>query len=330
MNNHEEELTLANVDEQIEHLQTSQAVHAGAATPLTRLVRDLQNVYVEERRLETAWERLNSRASAIHPLSTSQTEPLHLRLLQGGEETMFELQDTAPVGSFQKPPQKPGRNPRRRGVLTISGLVAAALLAIFGWTMLTYAFHVIPTPGARHTPKHGVTAVVSPTAQQKVSTPPVSVTVTVPPGHASTPVVTVPPMKLFTDAHFKIKFPANWAVVKVSITGMFMETVQFRMIGTSVFVSVSVMIDTSLPSMTLLLQDIDIKLGTLTSTSTLKINGMNWSVGMVDVQSQGTKLEVAISNQSTPFRLEFSAPSGQFANFSSTFQAMFNSFTVTG
>ncbi len=66
MDCHDEQLTLENVDEQMERLLTElQEPLSTDKASLARLAHNLQVIYGEKRRLERAWERINSRAPTV-------------------------------------------------------------------------------------------------------------------------------------------------------------------------------------------------------------------------------------------------------------------------
>ncbi len=160
-----------------------------------------------------------------------------------------------------------------------------------------------------------------------------TVTPTTVPSPTATPLPTgnVPAMKEYSNQHFKILYPANWVITSVTTGGTSLQTVQFRPSATStVFVNVDAMYMNNLSGSQLLNRDPDVNLGTLVSTSTITYHGIPWSVGIVNLAGsvlvQPSKLEVAYSNQNAPYKIEFSAPPGTFASYSSIFDTIFASF----
>lgn len=153
------------------------------------------------------------------------------------------------------------------------------------------------------------------------------------PSPTATPLPTgnVPAMKVYSNLHFKIQYPANWVITSVTTGGTSLQTVQFRPSATStVFVNVDAMYQNNLSGSQLLNIDTDVNLGTLVSTSTITYHGIPWSVGIVNLAGsvlvQPSKLEIAYSNQNAPYKIEFSAPPGTFASYSSIFDNIFASF----
>jgi hypothetical protein len=110
--------------------------------------------------------------------------------------------------------------------------------------------------------------------------------------------------------------------------------VQFRPSATSaIFVNVDAMNPEDLSASQLLNIDPDVNLGTLVSKKTVTYHGISWSVGIVDFTGllvPSSKLEVAYSNQNAPYKIEFSAPPGTFASYSSIFNDIFTSFYPGG
>src|SRR5579875_167297 len=55
-----DELTIDNVDEQIERLTRLPVQHPFAQTPLARTIRNIQRLYKEEQQLEESWVRISA------------------------------------------------------------------------------------------------------------------------------------------------------------------------------------------------------------------------------------------------------------------------------
>ncbi|GCE20139.1 hypothetical protein KDK_39390 [Dictyobacter kobayashii] len=110
--------------------------------------------------------------------------------------------------------------------------------------------------------------------------------------------------------------------------------VQLRPSATSaVFVNIDVLSPSSASADQLLQLDPDVKLGTLLSTSSATYHGIPWNVATVNlldsVLGQPGKVEVAYSNRSTPYKIEFSAPPAMFDAYAQTFNTIFASFNPT-
>jgi hypothetical protein len=157
MNNRDEDLTVENVDERIEHIRRSpdnqmargrvlrelQSVYELSPTPLERTVHDLERVYAEDQRLERLWERINQRATTQErPYASTQEEHYQPPSFQGEQKTMYNTSSNSP-GSFQPTPggaSQPPRPPRRRKFGLALGLAAAIILVgVFAWTLTTLA-----------------------------------------------------------------------------------------------------------------------------------------------------------------------------------------------
>ncbi len=355
----DEELTLENVDEQVARelaqLQTSQPL---TMTSLTRTVRNLQLIYEEQRRLERVWERLNDRVSALDPATLHSTASPE----QDEDDTTVVIQPLTLPGKATQDgngllapyPQKPqypqidrgdeenlasrklqaGKQPRRPrrwrnlGYGLIAALVLLTICAIiFARPLLSFhpdgsqtGSH--PTPVTTVLPLPKLTPRAEPT-----------MTPTVPPTSAATPrpTASASALKEYDSQYFKIQYPAGWVITNVTLGGTSRQTVQFRPSAASpVFVTVDAMYPNDLTSSQLLNIDPDLTLGTLVSTSTVTYHGVPWAVGIINLGgsllSQPSTLEVAYSNQHTPYKLEFSAPAGMFASYSSIFHTMFASF----
>jgi hypothetical protein len=154
MNSRDEDLTLENVDERVEHL-LHEGKHADAPAPLAHTVRDLQRVYDEERRLDDVWERISSRAQSLE--STIQFKTIEMsstiQSFQGEQKTMQDTSSSTVPGSFQDTPDgplQPKHLPRRRNWRNLGlGLAAAiVLIAIFAWTLAAVYHGTQPGSGA--------------------------------------------------------------------------------------------------------------------------------------------------------------------------------------
>ncbi|HEU5381015.1 MAG TPA: hypothetical protein VFV38_36795 [Ktedonobacteraceae bacterium] len=159
---------------------------------------------------------------------------------------------------------------------------------------------------------------VTPTATQLPTAPP-------------SPTTSVQGMKEYSNQYFKIQYPANWVITSVTTDGNSLQTVQFRPSAQSaVFVKISAMYGSILPAYLLLQLDPDVELGGLLSTNTVTYHGIPWATDIVKVagsaQTRPEQLEIAYSNQKTPYRIEFGAPPDQFASYMATFNAIFASF----
>jgi len=336
MDSRDEELTLENVDEQIERcLAPSQELQPATVTSLARTVHNLQSVYEEERRLEDVWARINSRVSA-----EGAQGPTFLAM-QGGKKA---LQDSRGRGSNSTLGRsaKQSRLPFRRPWYTVAiGLAAALILIVFfAWPMVSYALRgswlVGPQP-ATNKPTPQIQATVNGSKQTGPKTTPTTRTTGTPKAVATTSPTAIPSstanvlpsIKVYSGQYFTIQYPGDWVITGVTTGSGYVQTVQFRPSATSsVFVNVSVMSQSSLTSELLLLADADLKQGTLQSTSSVTYHGIAWTVGIValSLHSPTSKLEIAYANQGKPYRIEFGAPSDMFGTYAPTFNAMFASF----
>lgn len=145
------------------------------------------------------------------------------------------------------------------------------------------------------------------------------------------PTSTVSGVKMYSDHYFSIQYPATWVMTGVTADSTYVETVQFRPSATSpIYVDVNVMHSSDLSAELLLLTDPDVGLGTLLNTSNATYHGLLWAIGSVNLiaatAAQSSKVEVAYSNQSAPFRVKFSVPLDQFNAYSAIFNTMLASF----
>ncbi|GHO83127.1 hypothetical protein [Dictyobacter formicarum] len=141
-------------------------------------------------------------------------------------------------------------------------------------------------------------------------------------------------LKVYSGQYFKIQYPSNWVVTKVTTGGGYQQTVQLRPSTTSaVSVNIDVLLDSPLPADQLLQMDSDIKLGTLLSTNSATYHGVSWNIGIANildpVLNQPRKVEVAYSNQNTPYKIEFSAPPDIFNANIQSFNTILTSFNPT-
>ncbi|GLV59311.1 hypothetical protein KDH_61380 [Dictyobacter sp. S3.2.2.5] len=296
-----EELSVENVDEQVEH-HLLQPPAPGAATPLARAVNDLRTIYTEKRSLEQAWARINDHLEAREasdgvPPGASPDTPT---------ETLHELppvkqKHTGPLPF--KASRRVARLSRWNWRIIATGLVAAiVLLAILAWPLVSYALHgTLPfVPAATSTP-------------QSQSTPQTSV------------------MKEYNGQYFKIQYPSNWTITQISNGGGYRQTVQLRPSKTSpVFVNINVLSDSTASAAQLLQRDPDLRMGKQLGTSSVTFHDVPWNVGMVERaasdDNQAIRLKIAYSNSGTPYRIEFGALTNEFGSYTSVFDAMFASF----
>jgi hypothetical protein len=353
MDSRDEQLTLENVDEQIEQcLAQSQELDSSSVTSLACTVHNLQSIYTEERRLENVWTSINRRVSAMSSeVALVQADGLaewgqaRTPAFSLVREEKKALQDV-PGGSAEAVPRRSDRQARlpfrRRWHMVGIGLAAAIILIVFlVWPVVSYALRGSWTPDPYHPFKNKGTPQVQPTVsgtKQTGSEITPTVTSTVTPTPVATPPPTaspssttnvLPDIKVYSGQYFTIQYPADWVIASVTTGGGYVQTVQFRPSATSsVFVNVNVMYPSNLTSDLLLLADTDVKQGTLQSTSSVTYNGVAWTVGIVDLSLRipPSKLEVAYSNQGTPYRIEFGATSDAFSTYAPVFDTIFASF----
>ncbi|HEY1351110.1 MAG TPA: hypothetical protein VGF67_15940 [Ktedonobacteraceae bacterium] len=149
------------------------------------------------------------------------------------------------------------------------------------------------------------------------------------------PTATVPHVKTYSDHYFTIAYLASWVVTGVESSNTYVETVQFRPRATSsISIDVDVLHSSHLSAQLLLLTDPDVGLGTLLNTSTLTYHGLSWTVGSMNLTaagaSQESRVEVAYTNEQTPYRVKFSAPLDQAPSYSAAFTAVLTSFYPVG
>lgn len=291
MDGRDEELTLENVDEQVEqHLARLHESPSEDRTSLARLVYNLQSGYEEKRRLEQVWERINSRASA-----------LNLEGIVVQEEQTFPGSQSEQKERVQQFGKR-SRLPRRWRWRDIGiGLAAAILLlSIVVYSVWAYAFHdtQVAGPQPTATPQFSGRSMKEYDSQYfKIQYPAEWTIAGTTPGSASS----------------------------------YLQTVQFHPVNmSSVVVNVEALSATSYSSGQLLSMDADVKLGKLSDTHAVTYHGISWTVGVVDLggtaQGQTGKLEIAYTNQENPYRIEFGATPQLFETYSATFDAMFASF----
>lgn len=316
MDRRDEELTLANVDEQIEqYLAPPQANPPPAMTSLTHVVRDLQSIY-EEERLVHVWARINANVSAVKADNTLEQagEQPTIKSAQGEKTTISDAhaQSFSTIQHRYRSTKQSRQSFHRKKWYGLGvGLVAAIMLvAFFTWPILSYALRNTRSGNAQ-IPVKTVTSQVQPT-------------------------VNAPNMKEYISQHFKIQYPADWVIISTNTgsPGSYLQRVQFRPSATSpVFVNVDMMPNTTYSTEQLLHMDPDAKLGTLNSTSTITYNERSWVVGIVELADsahvQTGKLEIAYSTQDSPYRIEFGATPGMFNSYMKVFNAMFASFSAS-
>jgi hypothetical protein len=340
VNNPDDELTIENVDEQVEELAQLRASPPSETASLARTIRNLQDMYAEDRRQASIWERISSRASVLadgaainHDDAISKASGGSQPLQEKG--TSLPSHDTLQVGSWNSLPQKFGKrlpsSRRWKWHNLESWLVAAILLLGILAIPLLYTFahtHTAsPRPSAQTaTPQSQFTGIaLSPQASSPATHAPHTATPS-PTGTASGQPVSG--LQTYRDQYFTILYPATWIVASVTTSDTYKQTVQFRPSATSpLFVNVNVMYASSLTGDLLLLLDPDVKLGTLLNTSTITYHGLPWVVDLVNATgSAPKKLEIAYSNQKAPYRIEFGGPPDLFDASTSTFNAIFSSF----
>lgn len=291
MDGRDEELTIENVDEQIErHLARLNEPPPEDKASLARLVYNLHSGYAEKRRLAQVWEQINSRASA-----------LHLEDIVAREEQELSEQQSKQRGRIHQL-DKRLRLPRRWRWRDIGiGLAAAVLLlSIIVYSVWAYAFHntQVAEPQPTATPQFSGRSMKEYDSQYfKIQYPAEWIIAGTTPGSGSS----------------------------------YLQTVQFHPSGmSSVVVNVEALPATDYSSGQLLSLDADVKLGKLSDTHTVTYHGIPWTVGIVELggsaQGQTGKLEIAYSNEENPYRLEFGATPQLFETYSATFDAMFASF----
>jgi hypothetical protein len=358
MNNRDDDLTIENVDEQVEEFAHFQVSQPPPAASLARTIRNLQSIYAEDSRQADIWARINSRASALasNDARTEANEPIAIQSFQSEKRAMQESDtanepiaiqsfqsekramqesDTLRVGSFNSLPQRrdkqqPSRHWRLRN-LGIGLVAAIALIVILAWPIFYYvsssAHTASPHPSSQ-TATPQLTGIV-PGVQANPTATPSRTAAPSPTG--TTPTQTASGMQTYSGQYFTIQYPANWVIASVTTGSTYKQTVQFRPSATSpIFVNVDVLYASYLTDDLLLLLDPDVKLGTLLGKSTVTYHGIPWVAGFVDstgsAQSQPEKLEIAYSNQKVPYRIEFGAPPDQFNASTTTFNAIFASF----
>lgn len=305
MDSRDEELTLKNVDELVaQELTQLQASQSEPTTSLSRAVRDLHLIYEEQRRLEQVWERINARVAAS-PRENNESEetvpPLSFPAQASQDEKDLAV-ERAPLQLRKLESGKRARGlPRWRkmGIALVAALALLTLCATFlVWPLLAPRFQVSQT-GGLSTP----TGTASPQSQLV--------------------------MKEYAGRYFKIRYPADWVITGVTAesTASYVQTVQFRPSSTSlVEISVSVMPDSNLSIYQLLARDPQVRLGTLENTRSLTAHSISWAVDIVQRKSaspaQASKLEIAYSKPTNPYRIEFAATSQTFDRYAPVFDAM--------
>jgi hypothetical protein len=338
MNNRDDDLTIENVDEQIEELARFQVSQPPPTASLARTIHNLQSIYAEDSRQADIWARINSRTSALasNDARTEANEPIAIPSFQGEKRAMQES-DTLRAGSFNSLPQRhdkqqPSRHWRLRNFGI--GLVAAiALTVILAWPIFYYV------SGSAHTAgPHPFSQTTTPQPQLTGIVPGVQINPTATPSRTAapsptgtTPTQSASGMQTYSGQYFTIQYPANWIIASVTTGSTSKQTVQFRPSAASpIFVNVDVLYASDLTDDLLLLLDPDVKLGTLLGKSTVTYHGIPWVVGFVDsagsAQAQPKKLEIAYSNQKAPYRIEFGAPPNLFDSSATTFNTIFSSF----
>lgn len=305
MDSRDEELTIENVDERVEELSLVQVSQPPAMMPLARVARDLHSFYEEERRLKAIWERINSRAIALH--AATVVENTDEQRFPGSFQTDGKAgpaKSRSDVGSLNSIPLRPRKLARasRRWSNLGAGLVAALLLiAILAWPAFALVRHTLGSQSAAKTATPQATG-------------------------------TSLSMKAYTCQFFTIQYPTDWTIANTTTSGVALQTVRFRpLAASSVEITVAALPSSKLSSAQLLHADPDVRRGSLVNTSTVTYHGMLWSVERVDLMSSlqaplGT-LEIAYSNQKAPYKIELSTPPDLFAKYSTVFNAMLSSFS---
>lgn len=294
MDNRDDKLTRKNIDEQIERcLSEPQGPQTPTMVSLSHTIRDLQSIYAEERRLEHIWARVNTRVTALNAVRMiQQTEELSTVLL-----AQSELQGTRRTAKWL-----------RQLFLLIfhiigSALVAAIILiAYFTWPVWLQALHSWPMQSSTY----------KATPQSQATTNTLN-------------------MQKYVGQDFKLQYPVHWVIASETPTGFSLETVRFRpSMMSSVFVQVDAMPGSQYSAHQLLDMDADAKLGTVQSTRSVTSHGLSWVISIVkltaSVENPAGELEIAYSNQGTPYRIEFGAPSDLFSSDTAIFDAVFASF----
>lgn len=295
MGQRDEEPTIENVDEWVEERSRHQASQLEAEMPLARVARDLYTIYEEERRLNAIWERVNSRVPGMHAD--------HARKEGDEQPWLRPLQAHEGVGSFNSTPQgfrKRLRPTRRWRNFGANVAVAIVLLAILAWPV----FSLIA--GSMHTASHIARPQSRPTASGLIT-------------------------KTYTGSSFTIQYPASWAISGTKTDSAGLQTVRFHPIATiSAEITVTALPASTLSGEQLVHTDPDVQRGTLINTSSATHHGIPWVMGLVNLTSSTQillgKLEVAYSNQQTPYKIEFGAPPDLFAKYSAVFDSMVSSF----
>lgn len=309
MDSRDEELTIKNVDEQVERelaqLLTSQPL---AVTSLTRTVRNLQAIYEEDRRLAQVWERINSHVPALESTtdpaldevgSATGIQSLHLvgqTRYDEGPERKFQararLRKVGPGEHTQK---------RRRWRNAALGLVAALLLITIFATILSRP--VLPFISTQTGGQPDPTGTATSGA--------------------------LPAMHEYSGQYFKLLYPVNWTVAATTSesSAAYLQTVQFRPAKSSnTEINISALSAHNLPLTQLLHHDPDVQLGALENIHVVTYHGVAWTIGTVHLanasRGQANQLEIAYAQQNTTYRAELSATTATFAQSSAIFDAM--------
>lgn len=344
MDNRDEEFTLENVDEQVEHLLAWLQASHPPKTFLARTIRNLQIIYKEDRRLENAWTRINNAASTLKlqnvpiagpsngskeghilqqptgqdkiPMESPEArwkraretdEPMAIRPFQQEQKTWQES-TTMHAGSFDATRHKSAKQspqPRRWSRRNLGIVLVAAIVLI-----IICALPVLSSAFRD-----------SSRTATKTATPP------------ARPTENRPAMKEYANRYFTIRYPTNWVISGTTSggTGPYLQTVQFRPAATSsVEVNVDVLPTSGFSADQLLHMDADAKLGTLGGAGTVIQHGVPWRVGIVNLAGSARapvgKLEIAYSKQGNPYRIKFGATPGMFEKYAPIFNTMFASF----
>jgi len=139
-------------------------------------------------------------------------------------------------------------------------------------------------------------------------------------------------MQEYTCQYFTIQYPSDWTITNVAVDSTSLQATRFRPVAASpVAITVVALPSSKLSNEQLLHIDPDVQRGTMVSTSAVTYHGTHWAVELVNLTSSTQaslgKLEVAYSNQQTPYKIEFSAPPGLFAKYSTVFKTMLSSFS---
>lgn len=302
MDNRDEELTVENVDEQVEqYLSRPQMFEPPASTSLARVIRNLPGAY-EQERMDALWARINKSAPIVNSMYIEE-QPTQDNIVHSRPPERLHFNTTSHKSNKRFPQSLHRKQWYSLGI----GLVAAiVLITLFIWPILFYALRGSQIGGSQHPVKQ------TPQAQ---------------------PTINVPDMKEYMSQYFQMQCPTNWVITREDKgnAGIDTQKAQFRPTAASpVFVNVDVMPASASSADQLLRGDPDAKLGNLISTNTATYNGRSWTIGIVELSgsphTQAGKLEIAYSQQDSLYRIEFAAPQNLFDSYAQIFNSMFTSF----